>query len=76
MNITNIQFFKSSLQYTFLLQKRQNDEPYLSNRAKVSTLKSTWKKRFNDHLRNIEKDEIDDRREVASALIRTVCNYF
>ena len=26
MNITNIQFFKSSLQYTFLLQKRQNDD--------------------------------------------------
>ena len=24
--ITNIQFFKSSLQYTFLLQKRQNDD--------------------------------------------------
>lgn len=26
MNINNIQFFKSSLQYTFLLQKRQNDD--------------------------------------------------
>ena len=51
-------------------------EPYFSNRAKISTLKSTWKKRFNDHLRDLEKDEIDERRVVASALIGMVSNYF
>ncbi|RHZ81804.1 hypothetical protein Glove_117g27 [Diversispora epigaea] len=31
-------------------------EPHFSNRAKISTLKSTWKRRFNDHLRDLEKD--------------------
>ncbi|CAG8821414.1 22475_t:CDS:2, partial [Gigaspora rosea] len=44
-------------------------EPYFNNHAKISTLKSTWKKRFNDHLRDLEKDEIDERREVALLLL-------
>ncbi|CAI2165757.1 21_t:CDS:10 [Funneliformis geosporum] len=41
--------------YPGYLEKMQ---PYFNNHFKLSSLKSTWKKRFNEHLREIERDQV------------------
>ncbi|PKK56495.1 hypothetical protein RhiirC2_872019, partial [Rhizophagus irregularis] len=52
--------------YPGYLEKMQ---PYFNNHFKLSSLKSTWKKRFNEHLREIERDQVGEKCTFASDLL-------
>ena len=55
--------------YPGYLEKMQ---PYFNNHFKLSSLKSTWKKRFNEHLREIERDQVGEKCTFASDLLNQV----
>lgn len=51
-------------------------QPYFKDN-KLKSLKSVWKKRFNEHLKEIKNQHTDEERsETASVLINQVCKHF
>jgi hypothetical protein len=50
-------------------------QPYF-NSSKLKSLKSVWKRRFNEQLKEIIKHTDEERREAASVLVNQVCKRY
>ncbi|CAG8447238.1 23959_t:CDS:2 [Gigaspora rosea] len=44
-------------------------EPYINNSTRLSSLKSIWKERFNEHLSEIAKDRSDEEKCIMAATL-------